>query len=248
MQKKPLTKFSTIYDDNSSENGHRRNLPQHSKGHIWEAYSKHYCQWWKTESIPPKIRNKTGVSTSSTIIQHRSGSRSCSSQRRERNKRNPDGKGSEALTGMYFSILSLCLPVSLGLKWVSGGPRIYGSCVCIHSASVSFGWSCQRSAVVLSASVFCVDLYILLRWSGPPLHSQLVFCMHSCLWRCVPDASVQRDVLHVPHLGLLLTTVLYTFLWLWVTVQCLNSHLKGSSIRFIWGTSPRNKLPWLLFI
>ena len=30
--------------------------------------SKHYSQWWKTESIPPKIRNKTRVSTFATII------------------------------------------------------------------------------------------------------------------------------------------------------------------------------------
>ena len=34
------------------KNGHRRNLSQHSKGCIWQAYSKHYSQWWKTESIP----------------------------------------------------------------------------------------------------------------------------------------------------------------------------------------------------
>ena len=27
------------------KNGHRRNLPQHSKGHIWKAHSKHYSQW-----------------------------------------------------------------------------------------------------------------------------------------------------------------------------------------------------------
>ena len=35
MQKMPLTKFSThIRFKNSSKNGHRRNLPQHSKSHI----------------------------------------------------------------------------------------------------------------------------------------------------------------------------------------------------------------------
>ena len=34
FKKKPLTKFSTIYDKNASKNGHRRNLPQHSKGHV----------------------------------------------------------------------------------------------------------------------------------------------------------------------------------------------------------------------
>ena len=42
----------------------------------------------KTESIPPKIRNKTRVSTFTTIIQHSSGSLSYSNQRRKRNKRN----------------------------------------------------------------------------------------------------------------------------------------------------------------
>ena len=46
----------------------------------------------KIESIPPKIRNKTRVSTFTTIIQHSSGSSSYSNQRRKRNKRNPDWK------------------------------------------------------------------------------------------------------------------------------------------------------------
>ena len=51
------------------------------------------------QSIPPKIRNKTRVSTFSTIIQHSSGSPSFSNQRRKRNKRNPDQKRiSKALT------------------------------------------------------------------------------------------------------------------------------------------------------
>ena len=44
---------------------------------IYDVYSKHYSQWSKSESIPPKIRNKTSVSTFPTIIQHSSGSLSC---------------------------------------------------------------------------------------------------------------------------------------------------------------------------
>ena len=64
-----------------------------------KAYSRHYSQWWKTESIPPKIRNKTRVFYFATIIQHSSGSPSYSNQRRKRNKRNPDWKRrSKALT------------------------------------------------------------------------------------------------------------------------------------------------------
>ena len=51
----------------------------------------------KTESIPPKIRNKTRVSTFLTIIQHSSGSPSYSNQRRKGNKRKPDQKRSKAL-------------------------------------------------------------------------------------------------------------------------------------------------------
>ena len=50
------------------------NLPQHCKCHIWQAYRKHYSQWWKTESIPSKIRNKTRLSTFITIIHDGSGS------------------------------------------------------------------------------------------------------------------------------------------------------------------------------
>ena len=53
---------------------------------------------WKTESIPPKIKNKTRVSIFTTIIQHSSGSSSYRNQRRKRNKRNPDRKRSKALT------------------------------------------------------------------------------------------------------------------------------------------------------
>ena len=46
----------------------------------------------KMKAFPPKIRNKTRVSTFVIIIQHSSGSPSYSSQRRKRNKRNPDRK------------------------------------------------------------------------------------------------------------------------------------------------------------
>ena len=70
--------LAPIYDQNSSKNGHQRNLSQHTKGHIGLAYSKHYSQWLKTENIPPKIRNKTRVPTLITIIQHSSGSLSYS--------------------------------------------------------------------------------------------------------------------------------------------------------------------------
>ena len=35
--------------------------------------------------------------------------------------------------------------------------------------------------LVLHSTKFCVVLYILFRWSGPPVHSQMVFCVHFCV-------------------------------------------------------------------
>ena len=49
----------------------------------------------------------------------------------------------------------------------------------------------------LHRTQFCVVLYIPFHWSGPPDGSQLVFCMHYCVWRRTPDVSVERDALHV---------------------------------------------------
>ena len=37
-----------------------------------------------------------------------------------------------------------------------------------------------------------VVLYILFCWSGPLVCSQLPFCMHFCVWRCIPDASMRE--------------------------------------------------------
>ena len=84
-----------IYDKNSPESRHRRNILQHNKNHIWLIHSKHYPQWRIIESISPKVGNKT---TLTTTIQHSFGSFSHSSWRRKRNKRNPDWKRSKTLT------------------------------------------------------------------------------------------------------------------------------------------------------
>ena len=75
-----------------TESRNRRNITQHNKSYIWQTHSKHYPQWWKTESISPKVRNKARVPTLTTTIQHSSGNFVHSNQRRKRNKRNPDWK------------------------------------------------------------------------------------------------------------------------------------------------------------
>jgi len=72
-----------IYYEISLLSRHRRNLPQHNKGHTWQMHNKRYSQWRKTESISSKIRNKTTVPTLTTI-QHSFGSPSDSNQRRKK--------------------------------------------------------------------------------------------------------------------------------------------------------------------
>ena len=67
--RKSLWQTSTsIYDKNCPESRNRRNIPQHNKTYIWQTHSKHYPQWWKIESISPKIRNKTRVPTLTSTI------------------------------------------------------------------------------------------------------------------------------------------------------------------------------------
>ena len=83
---------TSIYEKNPPESRHRRNIPQHNKSYIWQTHNKHYRQWWKIESISPKIRNKTRVPTLTTTIQHSFRSFCHSHQSRKRNKRNPDRK------------------------------------------------------------------------------------------------------------------------------------------------------------
>ena len=46
------------------------NLSQCDKGHIQQTNSKHHSQWWKDESVSPKIRNKTRMATLMTIIDY----------------------------------------------------------------------------------------------------------------------------------------------------------------------------------
>ena len=87
---KAFNKIQHPFMINSPER-HRGNLPQYNKVHIWQTQSQHRSQWWKTETISTKIRNKTRLPTL-TIIQHSFGSFSHSNQRRKRNKRNPNRK------------------------------------------------------------------------------------------------------------------------------------------------------------
>ena len=45
---------------NSLENGHRGNLPQHNKGHVWQAHSKHHSQWCFEKVFPLRSGTRQG--------------------------------------------------------------------------------------------------------------------------------------------------------------------------------------------
>ena len=53
------------------------------------------------------------------------------------------------------------------------------------------------SPYFLHPTKFWVFLHILFQLSGTPACSKLVFCKHCSVWRCSPDVSMERDVLHV---------------------------------------------------
>jgi hypothetical protein len=70
----------------------RRNVPQHNKGYMWQAYNQHYNKWGKTETISSKVWNETRVSTLYTLIQHSHGVPGQSHKTIRRNKRIQIGK------------------------------------------------------------------------------------------------------------------------------------------------------------
>ena len=49
----------------------------------YTTHSKHYPQWWKIESISPKVRKKTRVPTLTTTTQHSFGSFSHRNQKKK---------------------------------------------------------------------------------------------------------------------------------------------------------------------
>ena len=80
-----------VYDENSPETRHRRNIPQ-----VKAIYNKPtgniILNGKKIKSISSTIRNKTEVPTFTTTIQHSFGSPSHSIQRIKRNKTNLNWK------------------------------------------------------------------------------------------------------------------------------------------------------------
>ena len=86
------------------------------------------------------------------------------------------------------------------LAWRIPGTGEPGGLLSMGSHRVRHDWSDLAAA------------YILFHWSGTPAGSQLVFCMHFCVWRCIPDVSVERDELCIHQLLHHLVLFVYCFL------------------------------------
>ena len=81
---KPLTKFNIhLWYKNPPGSRERRNIFQYNKNHIQQIHSKHFPQWWTTESFSSKDSNKARVSTRITTMHHSFGSPSHSQLRRK---------------------------------------------------------------------------------------------------------------------------------------------------------------------
>ena len=126
---------------------------------------QNYPHQWKTESIPPKIRNKTKVSTSTTIIQHDSGSPSYSDQRTKRNKRNQDRKRCKALTVytwhdtvyLFSSVQSLSRVRLSATPWIGA----WKASLSITSSRNLFKFMSMESVIPSSQLILCRPLLLL---------------------------------------------------------------------------------------
>ena len=61
---------ASICDKNTQQRGNKGIIPQHNKYHVQKPYCQHCTLWAKTKSTCLKIRNMTGVSAFTSIIQH----------------------------------------------------------------------------------------------------------------------------------------------------------------------------------
>ena len=94
MPKKPLTKFSKFMIKILKNMGIEGTYLNMVKGIYDKPTANIILNGEKVKEFPPKIKNKTKVSTFATIIQHSSGSPSYSNQRRKRNKTRSENKES----------------------------------------------------------------------------------------------------------------------------------------------------------
>ena len=89
-----------------------------------------------------------------------------------------------------------------GFGWTLGVGDGQGGLACCYL------WGGKESDMTERLDWTELNWYILFHWSGTPVHSQLVFLKHFCVWRCIPEVSVERDV---PHIYLVLHHLVLLF-------------------------------------
>jgi hypothetical protein len=85
-------KIQHFHDKSSDETRSRRNLPQHNKGCIQQAFSQQHTEGGKVEAISSKVMNETMVSMLSTLVQPSFGILSQSKRQEEEIQRIQIGK------------------------------------------------------------------------------------------------------------------------------------------------------------
>ena len=122
---------------------------------------------------------------------------------------------------VWFSLLSDCHKKLLHSPTVSNASPgsqtialMWGS----HSCFSSFTLRVQVQShslffpSFLHPTEYCMGLYISFWWSGTPTSSWLVLCEILCIWRCIADASMEREVLHI-HLHICYLVTFYQYLY-----------------------------------
>ena len=119
---------------------------------------------------------------------------------------------------------------------------MWGSDPCFRSPTCwgqvqSYYYSCFSPKFICPTEV-CTVQYILFHWSGTPVCSQLMFLMHFCVWRHIPDVSMKTDALHI-HLifyHLLLPLLLFFLLdsTAMIIPLCLPDHLSTSLLHLFY--------------
>ena len=111
--------------------------------------------------------------------------------------------GIHALAARIVCVILTSLRVSQVSCFTSQQPQMLPFC----PKRLSQMWGSHpwvRSSAAHSSPLFhslfcliksCINLYIPFQLSGAPSSSQLVLCKIFCIWRYIPDSSMERDVL-----------------------------------------------------
>ena len=93
---------------------------------------------------------------------------------------------------IFFYALTFSLCVSLGLKWVSYRQHIYGSCFCIHSASLCLFVEAFNPFTFKVVIDMCIPITIFFNYFGLVIEG--LFLLLCFLPREVPLAFVVKPV------------------------------------------------------